>query len=262
MERQWREAGSAYDLQWGGRTWTLRVDDPRPGLRSPGSHPGSLLGLEGVAEQGRWDPDALSGSTLVGHECRLGRVEATYAPPGWGDLFVRAAWSPTGDDGVDLQIQINALTVDQLHAVEVKLLSATDVPASSSAGSPRWVEPRDARTAGLSYDGREPVLHGLTTLPPGGPDPYAPLVLAVAGLQEWRYAEMVHPQDVSRRIREGGPTPQRCRTTRYGVFGYDLEKGVVLRARLRGLWLRAAGAEAEARERFERFLHEPLPLMT
>jgi hypothetical protein len=259
MERLWRGTGPAYDLQWGGRTWTLRVDDPRPGLRSPGIGADLLLGLEGVAARGRWDPDALSGATLVGHECRLGRVEATYAPPGWGDLFVRAAWSPRADDGVDLQIQINALTVDRLHAVEVKLLSATAAPA---ARSPRWVEPRDARMAGLSYDGREPDLHDLTTLPPGGPDLGAPLVLPVAGLEELRYVEMVHPQDVTRRIREGGSTPDRCPTIRSGLFGYDLEKGVVLRARLRGFWLRAEGAETEARARFEQFLHEPLPLMT
>src|SRR4051794_27965147 len=195
MGRRWGGAGPAYDLQWGGRTWTLRVDDARPELRSPGLGAELLLGLEGVAEQGRWDPGALSGAALVAHECRLGRVEATYAPAGWGDLFVRAAWSPSGDDGVDLQIQINALTVDQLRAVEVKLLSVADAAtAPAAARSPCWVEPRDARTAGLSYDGREPDLHGLTTLPPGDPGLHAPLVLPVAGLDPWRYVEMVHPE--------------------------------------------------------------------
>ncbi|HEX8199484.1 MAG TPA: hypothetical protein VF590_03290 [Isosphaeraceae bacterium] len=259
MERLWRGTGPAYELPWGGRTWTLRVDDPRPGLRSEGIEAGPFLGLEGVAERGRWDPDALSGATLVGHECRLGRVEATYAPPGWGDLSVRAAWSPQADDGIDLQIQINALSVGRLRAVEVKLAS---VLGAAAAGSPRQVEPRDARSAGLSYDGREPDLHGLITLPPGGPGSFAPLVLPAAGLEGWRYAEMVHPEDVSRRILEGGPAPQPCGAIRCGLFGYDLERGVVLRARLRGLWLRAEGAEAATRARFEQFVREPLPLMT
>ena len=157
MSPRWGGSGPEFDLVWGGRTWRLKVDDARPGLRTQDEDGaeivGPLLALEGVAEVGRWEPDALSGATLIGYERRFERVEATYAPPGWGDLTVRAAWEPSGHDGVDLEIQMSALSVDQLKAVEVKLMSV--LPERPTARRRRWVEPRDVRSAGLSYDGRE-----------------------------------------------------------------------------------------------------------
>jgi hypothetical protein len=77
---------------------------------------------------------------------------------------------------------------------------------------------------------------------------------------------MAHPDDVARRmlISEKFPhSPEgRLVATRYGLFGHDLEKGVVVRGRVRGLWLpdppsqltRTSAAE------FRRFLDQPLPL--
>jgi hypothetical protein len=262
MARDWFGTGPEFHLEWGERTWTLKVDDVRPGLRTSSPDLGPLLSLEGVAEAGRWAPDALSGATLLGCELHGRRVEATYAPLGWGALFVRAAWTPSGDDGVDLEIQVYALSVGLLTAVEVKVVSQFPEPASARTSAPivRWVEPRDAHSAALSYDGREPDLRALTTLPPREAAFHSPRLVVPDEADSWLYAEMVHPDDVSRRIREGGRTLALAHTTRYGLFGHDLEKGVVLRARLRGLWLRSENAKQTALERFDEFLHEPLPL--
>jgi hypothetical protein len=256
MTRRWTGDGPTFGLDWGGRAWALSVDGARPGLTADGLGP--ILGLDGVSEVGRRAPGALSGASLVGWECRLGRVEATYAPPDWGSLFVRAAWSPSGDEGVDLEIQIHALTVGQLHALEVNLLSDPGGPGTSSPDAPRTVESRDARCAGLSYDGREPDLHAWTTLPPGLSS-FSPRVFRVPEIADRVYVEMVHPDDIARRISSDRGVPGRPGPVRYGLFGYDLEKGVVLRARLRGLWLRS---EDEAPAGYERFLREPPPLMT
>src|SRR5438270_13792347 len=101
MSRGWIGSGPEFGVDWGGRTWTLKVDHTRPGLRVHPEGPGPLLGLEGIAAPARWAPGAMSGATLIGYECRFHRVEATYAPLGWGALFVRAAWSPRGVDGMD-----------------------------------------------------------------------------------------------------------------------------------------------------------------
>ena len=266
MARSWTGDGPAFEIEWGGRTWTLRVDGDRPGLTSnPASTDGTLgplLALAGVAEVGRADPGAFSGSTLVGFERRLGRVEATYAPPGWAELTVRAAWAPHEADGLDLEVQVSTASVGRLRRVEI--LVESGLAGSARPEAPRLVEPRDARSAGLSYDGREPDVAGLTTLPPRPP---APLLCRLpdregsgpdAGRAAW-YAEFVHPQDATRRI-AFGTAP--ARSTRYGLFGYDLEKGVVLRARLRGLWLPSGAPRAVARDRYEAFLREPPPLMT
>ena len=54
---------------------------------------------------------------------------------------------------------------------------------------------------------------------------------------------MVHPQDVARRIFWGQGQPDSASAgqlqIRYGLFGHDLEKGVIIRARIRGLWISA-----------------------
>ena len=252
MTRHWTGTGPAFGIEWGGQSWTLRVDGDRPGLTSADGTLGPLLSLVGVAEVGRSAPDALSGATLVGCECRLGRVEATYAPPGWADLTVRAAWAPHGVEGLDLEIQVSTSSVGLLRRVEVLVASG-----SADAGPPGFVEPRDARSAALTYDGREPDVSGLTTLPPRR---FPPLLSRHEGLGRaaW-YAEFVHPQDATRRLSLGLPP---IHSTRYGLFGYDLEKGVVLRARLRGLWLTGVTPRGVALDRYEAFLAEPPPLMT
>ncbi|MEJ7637265.1 MAG: hypothetical protein WKF75_04555 [Singulisphaera sp.] len=73
---------------------------------------------------------------------------------------------------------------------------------------------------------------------------------------------MVALRDVARRITEGGTISRVGHTTRYGLLGHDLEKGVVLRARLRGLWTDSKTPEREALEHLGRFLQEPLFLGT
>jgi hypothetical protein len=261
MSRTWKAQGNEFQLDWGPHAWSLRVDGAHPGLYA--TDLGPLLALDGLAECGRSDPDALSGKSLIGFEYRHGRVEATYAPQGWGSIQVRAAWSPFGEDAVDLEVQLSAQSVGELRRVEVKVVSHWQHKETESREPiARWVEPRDARSAGLSYDGRETNLHGLTTLPPRESAFLTPRLITDGGDAPWLYAEMIHPQDVTRRIREGGRTLGAAKTTRYGLFGYDLEKGVVLRGRLRGVWLRSQSAKEEAFAHFEEFVHEPPPLST
>jgi hypothetical protein len=69
--------------------------------------------------------------------------------------------------------------------------------------------------------------------------------------------ELAHRDDVSRRIHEG---KLPFSTTRYALFGYDLEKGVVLRARLRAYWISKDDAIEHAERLWAEFLAEPLPL--
>ncbi len=120
--------------------------------------------------------------------------------------------------------------------------------------------PRNAAAAALSTDGREPDRDAIVTLPLDDAAFQAPTLLQAGS--GWTYAELVHPDDVARRVREGAGSIDACPTIRYGLFGHDLERGVVLRARLRGIWLPADQAEAEARRRMDEFLREPLPLTT
>ncbi len=247
-QRTWQGAGSTYTISWGNRPWTLELEADRPGLRLNDRPEDCVLALDGVATVGRFDPDALSGKSLIRVERLAQRVEATYAAPLWGGLEVRASWSPTSrHDGIDLEVQISASSVGELRGLETFVVSRIAAPGEST-GEPDsiWVQPRDSRSAGFSYDGRTPAadLRRLTTLPL--PDSIAPgfSQVAVPGpgrRSGGRYAEMVHPHDVARRIiwQQGQPDTAVAGQLhiRYGLFGHDLEKGVVIRARIRGLWI-------------------------
>ena len=251
--REWNGSGSSWELPWGGVTWTLLADHERPGLRS--ARLGPLLALEGVSETGRWEPSALSGASLVAVECRSGRVEATYRPEGWGEMTVRASWFPVEDDGVALEIELSARSVEELHRVEIRVLSLLGV--LPEPGSLRSVHPRDREAACLSYDGRDADLWRLVTGPPG--DDPGPWLVSRIGRDDLTYVEMAHPEDAARVIREGRlPFP----ATRYGLFGYDLERGVVLRGRLRGFWMPKSEAFSRAEVAYREFLLEPPPLRT
>lgn len=253
MPRTWSAVGPLYEIAWGDATWSLRVDAETPGLWS--ERLGPLLALEGLSEKGRRAPGVLSEASLVTHEIRLGRVEATYTPEGWGEMTVRAAWFPIDDDGMGLEVEMSARSVEELHRVEVMILSTLD--GAPPSGAHRSVEPRDRESAILSYDGRETDLSGLSTGPPG--EPIAPWLASKTGREGWAYVEMAHPDDASRKISEG---KLPFRAVRYGLFGYDLERGVVLRGRVRGFWTPTVGAMDVAHDKAQAFLAEPPPLRT
>jgi hypothetical protein len=253
LERAWEGSGSGYRLEWGGLEWTVEPGASPVGFRAEGLGP--LLALEGLAASGRRDADAFGAASLRGVEVRQGRLEATFVPQGWPELTVRAAWWPVGERGVGLEVELGTRSVGELRGVEV--LVRSQLGGAVLAGAPRSVEPRDARAAALSYDGREPDVAGLTTEPPG-PVGY-PWLVPQSGREGATYLEMVHPDDAARRVHVGR-LPYDL--TVYGLFGYDLERGVVLRGRMRGFWLPKAAAYTEAERLYAEFLREPPPLTT
>jgi len=247
-QRTWQGSGSKYTLSWGNQPWTLELDADRPGMRTVDRPEDCVLVLDGLAAAGRFDPDAFGGKSLVRVERLAHRVEATYAASRWGGLEVRASWSPTArHDGIDLEVQVLASSVGELRGLETFVFSRITAPgASTGEPDPIWVRPRDSRSAGFSYDGRMPAadLRRLTTLPLL--DSLAPGLSQVATLgplrdSGGRYLEMAHPHDVARRIFWGQGQPDSASAgqlqIRYGLFGHDLEKGVIIRARIRGLWI-------------------------
>jgi len=165
-------------------------------------------------------------------------------------------------------------SVGELKSIEIHIASGLfghEEEAIRAAPLATWVTPRDARSASLSYDGRETPgeLRFLTTLPLAGGDDtaFGPVWLA----RPWpdrslRYVEMAHPHDVSRRILK---SPGRLQpvlgselSVRHGLFGHDLEKGVIVRGRLRGLWVSTESSEKLIGQAYQRFLDLPPPLGT
>jgi hypothetical protein len=252
MAGRWGRSGNDFTIIWAGQPWTLRAGGDRPGLYRESVGP--LLGLEGIAARGRRDCKALGRASLIGTEERLGRVEATYLPLGWGELTVRASWAPADAEAIDLEVEVKARSVGQLKAVEI--LTVNQVGREQPRERAWRVWPRDARCASLTYDGREPDLSGFTTVPPGPLSVHPPWLAPCDACPGWSYLALAHPDDVSRRLTDGPII------VRDALFGHDLERGVVLRGRLRGVWLPAPVALEAAQAQFERFLAQPLPLAT
>jgi hypothetical protein len=268
-ETHWEGSDGDFTLNWAGRHWTLKFDETDPGLRCDvGPWSSRLLSLHGLAAVGRFDDRVFTAATLVGVEKYRSRVQATFAPRGWGELTVRAAWSPScGGAGVDLEVQASASSVGLLRDVEVIVQSLWErrdgLETSTDLG--RHVEPRDARSAALSYDGRETAgnLASLVTLAvTNSPRPH---IFTPSGAEDGiSYIEMVQPNDASRRIRLEASAPRLTyldsQTIQYGFFGHDFEKGVVFRARLRGRWVSSKTGIHEVTSLYEQFLNEPPPL--
>ncbi len=267
MKNPWLGSGPEFTLNWCGRPWTLVVDHAGPGLcREEGDERWKLLALDRLAGPGRCDHEAFNAKTLIAFERYRTSVRATFAPPGWGGLLVRASWSAAAGEAIDLEVQITASSVGELHGLEVDVTSREGSPCTEISDPPASrVEARDAASAALSYDGRESllVLRRLTTLPLA--PSHTPCLFPAPGVTpDLFYAEMAHPDDVARRITrepisEGSPASPG-RWTRYALFGHALEKGVILRARLRGCWIRSTKPEADALAVYQHFLKDPLPL--
>ncbi len=270
-QRTWQGSGSKYTFAWGNQHWILDLDTDRPGIRAANQSNDCVLALESIAAVGRSDPDAFIRKSLVAVECLGHRVEATYAVENWGGLRVRASWCPTDlDEGIHLEIQVSASSVGELSGLEVFVVSRMGGNDNAARSPGIRVQPRDRRSAGFSYDGRMATteLRQLTTLP----------LLDVTTLTDFSriavlgpvqtdgvgYLELAHSHDVARRIFQGvertdGEVPAEY-LMRYGLFGHDVEKGVVIRARIRGLWVAAHDFTVQSASALHDFLETPLPL--
>ncbi len=271
-DREWQGDGPNFLIEAAGRRWSLDLRQPQPGLRwSDGHDSARLLALHHIAAPGRRDERAFEGSSLVSLEHHRGRVQATFVPRAWHGLTVRATWEPTPhEDGFDLEVQASVTSPGVLRRVEVVIASSWSGATGDRPPAVAYrVEPRDVHAAALSYDGREPpgVLHSLTTLPipsdfPDTPSPHIHREPRPPR-NRW-YIEMVQPNDCARRIvgegSAGADTVAGGLSIRHGLFGHDLEKGVVLRGRIRGIWIDSPSPEPEARRRLEAFVSEPPPL--
>jgi hypothetical protein len=230
-----------------------------------------VLALDGLSQAGRFDPAAFDPQSLTGSEITRGRLEALYQPRDWHGLAIRAAWSPTAlHDGIDLEIQASAPSSAVFSRVEVHVSSRSPSRRGDSAAlRVSTIEPGDRQSALNTADGDEaamivPCFSG-QLLAENRAFALQPLIVPVAGENSrLHYVEMAHPDDVVRRIIEvpagDQPNPPFAFSRRYGLLGHDLEKGIVLRARMRGLWIDNESPEETARSLYREFLSEPPPL--
>ena len=78
----------------------------------------------------------------------------------------------------------------------------------------------------------------------------------------WSYLELIYPSDFARATLAWDAASQRAVRLTSFLFPESLEKGVIRRARIRGLFLPRSGDEAAALAAYREFVDSPLPLTT
>ncbi len=207
--------------------WTWDPAAAAPGLVLSGIAPcARLLTLEGMA----CGPSG-AGLTLLGAPVRAerlhDRVIADYTVTLGGEVAVRATWMPThGLDGVDLFVEASTPTVGEV--ADLRLIIGGSMPGARSIQVARASHVPEHRGE-LGF--MPPAVEATITLVR---DP------AFAGRA---YVELVLPLGLAGVER---PSITSGLLPRYAFFGGDLERGVVVRGRVRGAWVPDGEAELQA----------------
>jgi hypothetical protein len=243
----WKLDGHVVQLVSDALRATLNLREPEGGLQELrlGSHAlrGRLLGVLLKPHVENKPADAY---------VRVGDLVVTYAESSARSLRVQVYWrceSRVDFHSIELQVSVQTdqlgvatpvLTSSQLQIVEalrlVDAASARFVPLGLRAGGPQQLDPREG---------------------PG-------CLLFRLPHSSWSYAEMIHSADfqqdqfVPRQTAEGN-----CQVAlEHRLFPGTLEKGVILRARVRGLLVPRDDDGARVAEDYLQFLRSPLPLTT
>ena len=188
------------------------------------------------------------GATAIDAWTRGGDVVVTYEQTAARPFRVQVYWRrETCEDGppaVDLQVSVQTSLLDIL----AQLTSSSRLPAgqllrANAAGGFTSLDDMPAGDGEFSSaDGPSLFVHR-----PAG--------------EAWSYVEMTHAVDFHRELVVRAAS-EPAFTLRHWLFAALLEKGVILRARVRGLFVpRHEDLELASRE-YERFTAAPLPLTT
>ena len=125
-----------------------------------------------------------------------------------------------------------------------------DIASIPRPGSEWLVGPRDREAAMFALDGRPP---GSGEMAFAGPYAY-PIVLYRPTGQNWSYVEMSRTEDCARIL--ASRTRSHAKVS-FGLFGLDTEKGVILRGRVRAVFIPRDQDTERARKLYEQFETEP-----
>ena len=117
-QSHWTGSGPEFNLNWGGREWTLKVDEACPGLRwqSDRSSVVKLLSLDGLAQAGRFDSGAFTWSDAGRFRAPASVCPGDVCSAGMGRPGRTASWSPDAlREAIDLEIQVSATSVGELE---------------------------------------------------------------------------------------------------------------------------------------------------
>ena len=243
----WTLDGHVVQLASDGLRASLDLREPESGLKelrlTSHSVCGQLLGVllkPHVANKG------------IDAYVRVADLVATYAESLAHSLRVQIYWrceSRVNHHALDLQVSVQT---DQL-GVATPLITCSQLEVVETL---RLVDAASARFAPLGLRSNEPQ----PLYPREGPG----CLLFRLPNSAWSYAEMIHSADFQQdQFISRPPSEGTCRVhLEHRLFPDTLEKGVILRARIRGLLLSREDDHARVAEDYLQFLRSPLPLTT
>ena len=278
MTLPWKRTRAGYQLDHSGIRGILRLIGPAPGLRQlslrrgaiVSSWPGPLLGVQAITAEPGHDWKVGARAAQPGHRLRTNRLDIQLSESSRCPFRVQVYWDAARPNGIDMEVLVTtALEFEQLEvhthstATENRAGPKSDclVPVVSSD---RWVGLREAmrgKTIGLEFPcdrmaaaagpgRRNSGSRGIVPAPPFR----LPVICCRPAGRNWSYVEMSHPEDCVRIV------ARKFRGTiewRFGLFGLDIEKGVILRGRVRGVFIPRRGDLNRAEKLFKDFVAEP-----
>ncbi len=245
------DRGQQVELQLADFRAILQMTQPAQGLTDirAGSYHLKATGVLGI----EIPPSARAGAE-ASCECRPRRacLVANYRESEDWPIRVEAAWHAAGPSAAHGALA----TLELVVSVETQLLDSRPELTLRSFCPVCQV----SRLVAPEGPGFEPVKQGFPRAIKPDEGPGCLLFRLPPG--DLSYAEMVHPYDFrdSRLQTDEGHAPTVC--LHHRLFGGSLEKGVIRRARVRGVFLRREDDARRAAESYARFVAAEPPLGT
>jgi hypothetical protein len=267
----WQLTRDEYRLKHAGLAGVLRLRGPAPGIRNVTLSadkkrvrwPGPVLAVRAVQAAGT-SPVAVRVPATVEHRLRSDAVDLQLVESIRLPVRLQLYWCALRPRAIDSEILLTPS--HDFDGLEV--LTISESPAERSdhgeclVRSNRWIDvrqtqlaswlvvPRDGDAAASSLDGRSPRLDCMALLPPCR----SPMVCFRPPGRTWSYVEMSHSDDC---VRVFARRQDNRFQWGFGLFGLDVEKGILLRGRVRGVFVPRRGDLRHADRRFKSFVAEP-----
>jgi len=156
------------------------------------------------------------------------------------------------------ELEAAIAAVDMVISVRTRLLSGSpELSVRSSVPASDVLQLVDADT--LEFRSLVPPTHSAHVL---RPDAGIGCLLFRIGDSDLTYAEMVHPLDFQCDELHGSTDLDSIATVQHRLFQDKLEKGVLLRARVRGVFVDRLNDEKTVADCYSEFVNDKLPLAT
>jgi hypothetical protein len=252
MAMSWRAAPDGYRVVDSGLTGKLVLRGRAPGLREVGSPfaevarwPGPLLAIETAQVAGKRSFPVYARAPARQRRQRGNLIDVQLPASRRCPVRLDLYWRATTSRQLDMEVLATTATpLEHLEVLTVSRVPCADALVDAGAADTQWLSlgettppparwlvlPRDREAAAFSLDGRFPRFGEMALAAPFT----HPLVLYRPAAAAWSYVEMSHPDDCARIIisRQRGQAQ-----VHFGLFGLDLEKGVIARGRLRAVFI-------------------------